>query len=160
VKVYEDVFLAYPTAPRDVTEQLAKDHFMDSLTDFDTKLRVQQSRRATLNDAVRLAVEIEDFSRAHREKGHTRQTNVQQSDSSSKPSQHESSIQDLQRAIENLSGQIKSHLQGKETEKENRPQNVKKPKTEGRPKCHKCKEIGHYTKVLSKYQGKGAGGKV
>jgi hypothetical protein len=53
---------------------------MDYLTDFDTKLRVQQFRSATLNDAVRLAVEIETFLQAHREKGHIRQTNVQQSD--------------------------------------------------------------------------------
>jgi hypothetical protein len=55
------VFLVYPTAPRDVTEQLAKDHFMDSLTDFDTKLRVQQPRPASLNGAVRLVVEVEAF---------------------------------------------------------------------------------------------------
>ena len=62
------VHLAYPTAPREVTEMIAKDQFVDALNDFDMRLRIQQSRPRTLNDAVRLAVEIEAFCRAERQR--------------------------------------------------------------------------------------------
>ncbi|XP_056001631.1 uncharacterized protein LOC130048651 [Ostrea edulis] len=62
--------LAYPTAPREVTEMIAKDQFVDALSDFDMRLRIQQSRPKSLNDAVRLAVEIEAFCRAERQRRH------------------------------------------------------------------------------------------
>lgn len=32
--------LAYPTAPREVTEMIAKDQFIDALTEFDMRLRI------------------------------------------------------------------------------------------------------------------------
>lgn len=35
--------LGYLTAPRDVTEALAKDYFTDALPDIDMRLRIQQS---------------------------------------------------------------------------------------------------------------------
>ena len=60
--------LAYPTAPREVTEMIAKDQFVDALIDFDMRLRIQQSRPKSLNEAIRLAVEIEAFSRAERQR--------------------------------------------------------------------------------------------
>jgi hypothetical protein len=62
------VHLAYPTAPREVTEMITKDQFVDALNDFDMRLRIQQLRPRTLNDAVRLAVEIEAFCRAERQR--------------------------------------------------------------------------------------------
>lgn len=60
--------LAYPTAPREVTEMIAKDQFVDALADFDMRLRIQQSRPKSLNDAIRFAVEIEAFCRAERQR--------------------------------------------------------------------------------------------
>ena len=53
--------LAYPTAPLDVREKLAKEYFIDALTDSDIRLRIKQARPATLNDAIRHAVELEAF---------------------------------------------------------------------------------------------------
>ena len=70
--------LAYPTAPRDVRETLAKEQFIDGLVDSDMRLRIKQSRPKTLNDAVKLAVELEAFNRAERQnnvnRGHLRNT--------------------------------------------------------------------------------------
>ena len=53
--------MAYPTAPLDVRETLAKEYFIDALTDSDIRLRIKQARPATLNDAIRHAVELEAF---------------------------------------------------------------------------------------------------
>ena len=55
--------LAYPTASREITETFSKDQFVDAIDDFDIRLRVQQSRPKTLNEAVALAVEIEAFTK-------------------------------------------------------------------------------------------------
>lgn len=45
--------LAYPTAPIDVRETLAKEQFLDALVDSEMRLRIKQSRPKTLNDAIR-----------------------------------------------------------------------------------------------------------
>jgi hypothetical protein len=44
--------LAYPTAPNDVRETLAKEQFIDSLIDGDMRLRIKQARPINLNDAI------------------------------------------------------------------------------------------------------------
>jgi hypothetical protein len=51
--------LAYPTAPRDVRETLAKEQFIDALHDSDMRLKVKQSRPRNLDDAIKLSVELE-----------------------------------------------------------------------------------------------------
>ena len=58
--------LAYPNAPVDVRETLAKEQFIDSLHNSDMRLRIKQARPTDLNDAVRHAVELEAFDRAER----------------------------------------------------------------------------------------------
>ena len=50
--------LAYPTAPYDIMETLSKEYFIDALFDSDLRLRIKQSRPATLNDAIHQAVEL------------------------------------------------------------------------------------------------------
>jgi hypothetical protein len=50
--------LAYPTAPNDIRESLAKEQFIDALIDVDMRLRIKQARPHSLNDAIRHAVEI------------------------------------------------------------------------------------------------------
>ena len=56
--------LAYPTAPNDVRETLAKEQFIDALISADMRLRIKQARPTNLNDAVRHAVELEAFNKA------------------------------------------------------------------------------------------------
>ena len=56
--------LAYLTAPNDVRETLAMKQFVDALVDADMRLRIKQARPQTLNDAIRLAVELEAFVRS------------------------------------------------------------------------------------------------
>ena len=58
--------LAYPSAPTDVRDVLAKEQFIDSLASSDMRLRVKQARPTDLNDAVRHALELEAFNRAEK----------------------------------------------------------------------------------------------
>ena len=76
--------LAYPTAPSDLRETLAKEQFIDALVSSDMRLRIKQARPANLNDAVRHAVELEAFNRAERRhlegQGYMRVTSEKPSD--------------------------------------------------------------------------------
>ena len=56
--------LAYPKAPSDVRETLAKEQFVDALVNSEMRLKIKQARPVDLNDAVRHAVELEAFCRA------------------------------------------------------------------------------------------------
>ena len=58
--------LAYPKAPSDVRETLAKEQFVDALVNSEMRLKIEQARPVDLNDAVRHAVELEAFYRAER----------------------------------------------------------------------------------------------
>lgn len=49
--------LAYPTAPNDGRETIAKEQYIVALVDADMRLRIKQARAQSLNDAVMLAVE-------------------------------------------------------------------------------------------------------
>ncbi|VDI80983.1 Hypothetical predicted protein [Mytilus galloprovincialis] len=51
--------LAYPTAPLELRDTLAKEQFLDALVDSEMRLRIKQSRPKGLNDTIRLAVELE-----------------------------------------------------------------------------------------------------
>ena len=60
------VNLAYPTVPENVHDTLAKQHFIEALADSEMRIRIKQSRPQNLNDAIRLAVELETFNRTER----------------------------------------------------------------------------------------------
>ncbi|CAC5403728.1 unnamed protein product [Mytilus coruscus] len=70
--------LAYPTAPLELRDTLAKEQFIDALVDSEMRLRIKQSRPKVLNDAIRLAVELEAYNTAEsktlKSMGHLRQT--------------------------------------------------------------------------------------
>lgn len=59
---------AYPSANYQLQETLAKEHFIDALQDADIRWRVFQSRPTSLEDAVRVAVELEAFQVADRQR--------------------------------------------------------------------------------------------
>ena len=61
--------LAYADAAPAMLELLAKDQFIDSLTDVDIKLKVRQSRPETLQLALEAALELESYQLASRQRG-------------------------------------------------------------------------------------------
>ncbi|CAG2215824.1 unnamed protein product [Mytilus edulis] len=70
--------LAYPTAPLELRDTLAKEQFIDALVDSEMRLRIKQSRPKGLNNAIRLAVELEAYntteSKTLKGMGHVRQS--------------------------------------------------------------------------------------
>ena len=65
---------AYPTADYELQETLAKEHFMDVLYDADVRWRVFQSHPTNIDEAVRVAVELEAFQTAERQRGALRRS--------------------------------------------------------------------------------------
>lgn len=59
-------YLAYPTAPGDVRETLAKKQFIDAQIDSGMRLRVKQARPLNLNDAIRHAIKLDAFIKSDR----------------------------------------------------------------------------------------------
>ena len=59
---------AYPEAPAELREVLARDHFIDALADFDTRWKIKQGSPTTLNKALDIAVELEAFQLANRQR--------------------------------------------------------------------------------------------
>jgi len=60
--------LAYPEATEAMVEVLAKDQFVDALQDEDMRLRIRQNKPAMLRDALRLALELESYQLASRQR--------------------------------------------------------------------------------------------
>ena len=56
------VNLVYPTVPENVRDTLAKQHLIEALAESEMRIRIKHN----LNDAIRLAVELETFNRAGR----------------------------------------------------------------------------------------------
>lgn len=148
--------LAYPTAPRDVTEMIAKDQFIDALSDFDMRLRIQQSRPKSLNDAVRLAVEIEAFCRAERQRRHdvgfargaTKDAvDINTASAHSSIGVNEEILklrQEIQQSMRDLENKISKLSASKGSDKSN---DTNAEHVEGFPfKCHYCGRRGHKIK--------------
>jgi hypothetical protein len=61
--------LAYPGAGEEMITTLARDQFIDALHDDDTKLRIRQLRPQTLQRTLEIALELESYSLAGKQKG-------------------------------------------------------------------------------------------
>lgn len=59
---------SYPQAPFLLQQTLAKEHFIDALTDSDMRLRIQQSKPHTVDEAVKLSIELEAFQEAEKQR--------------------------------------------------------------------------------------------
>jgi len=72
VELAEDVEwlarLAYPEATEAMVEVLAKDQFVDALSDEDMRLHIRQNKPVMLRDALRLALELESYQLASRQR--------------------------------------------------------------------------------------------
>jgi hypothetical protein len=59
---------AYPNANYNMRETLALENFLDALDDSDLRWKVAQSRPRSMSDAVRIAVELEAYKKAERQR--------------------------------------------------------------------------------------------
>lgn len=143
--------LAYPTAPNDVRETLAKEQFIDALVDADMRLRIKQARPQSLNDAIRLAVELEafiksDFGRIE-QKSHLRVANGDSSrnDDADNTDELTKCLKGLQSSLNELKSEIRELRKPDDSRRsaQNGSKQRHLPKT---IKCYNCHEEGHISR--------------
>lgn len=57
-------------------ETMCRDHFIDALTDSDMRLQIQQAHPKTIDDATKLAVELDAFNQAEKQRDKRLPTSV------------------------------------------------------------------------------------
>ena len=109
--IWRLINLAYPTAPADLRETLAKEQFIDALVSSDMRLRIKQARPTSLNMAVRHSVELEAFNKAERKHmeglGFMRATNQLEQKEAEKEDELKilkNSMFKMQKTLDNLAG--------------------------------------------------------
>ena len=60
--------LAYPRADQNLITSVAMGFFMDAISDAEMRLKIQQTRPKDVNEAVKVAVELEAFDRAEKQR--------------------------------------------------------------------------------------------
>lgn len=111
---------AYPQAPTELREVLAKDAFVDALEDIDTKWKIKQSRPSTLNEALEIAVELEAFHVANRQKNGPQLRSVQT---------ESKAVADLTDEVATLKAQLKK---------------LQPPEPRRQEGCFSCGAMDHY----------------
>ena len=135
--------LAYPTAPNDVRDTLAKEQFIDALISSDMRLRIKQARPTNLNDAVRHAVELEAFNKAelkHEEgRGYLRTT----AQSENKDNETLKLLKNMQTVMSDMQQEIKTLKQN-----QNKGKFMFKKRTgpQNKRECFRCGKTGHFKK--------------
>ena len=134
--------LAYPEAARSMQESLAKDQFIDSLPEEDMRLKIRQGRPKSLRDAVELALELEAFQVASRQKvkavrGAALETPTQTEVSASDMCKQ--IMQCMQQCIENMLNHSVEETTGPRGRRVRRGPGGKKE-----IKCWSCGQIGHF----------------
>ena len=161
--------LAYPKADPSLIKSLAMGFFVDAISDAEMRLKIQQTRPKDLNEAVKVAVELEAFDRAERQRRgqkYARQTDVQTEGNSELKQLVERMNEDRKKDKSKLSELIDLMKQNQKEvsyDKKNRiPQSKaamnSKPKRRcyicgdekhlantcpKKPKCFACNETGH-----------------
>ena len=131
------VNLAYPTAPIEVRETLAKEQFIDALKKSEMRLRVKQARPMDLNDAIRHAVELDAFNSAERRlnesKGYLREVKPQEK------AETGDTITSLLKAVQDIQKEMKDLKMKVEKGNDNKSNSTV-------VSCHFCKKKGHVKK--------------
>ena len=147
--------LAYPTAPFDVRETLAKEQFIDALHSSDIRLRVKQARPSDLNDAVRHAVELEAFHRTERKKQEGQGYLFSANASDPKPQEKSditiSKMDQLTETLQLIQNELKSLKTQRPGYKRYKPQgqwrpNQRAPGSPRKRECYRCGSTEHFIK--------------
>lgn len=133
---------AYPTGEHGLLDNLAKEHFIDSLPDADTRWKIHQSRPRNLDESVRVAVELEAFQMAEQHRSGKKavrlvkaenNTNTDDMENNIAYQQADTTLNDLPKILENMSKQLE-RLQPKRSYDD-------KKRSRG---CFICNDPGHY----------------
>lgn len=138
--------MAYASAPGEVRETLAKDSFINALTDSNMRIRIKQSRPQNLNEAIRLAVELEAYNRAERQnqisKGHLRVSNTEQTTPVTTAEASETSMEVWMKSMEaNMNALTNAIKQLRTRESARKSYDRKSGDKQGR--CYGCNKESH-----------------
>ena len=128
--------LAYPSAPEEMKDLLAKEQLIDAILDGDTRLRLKQSRPHSLRAALTLAMELESYRLASRQRDfQVRGVNCDTAEGTSteKPGHGECGQDDLLAQVKGLLAEVVSQGRGHPYQGD--------PDT--RPQCWGCGKRGH-----------------
>ena len=153
---------SYPTGDFDLLECLAKDHFIDALTDADSRWRIQQTRPRKLDDAVRVAVELEAFQQAEKQRGLYRKPairTVQFQTTSADKDEHNAQLNDLPKTLSDIQAKLNDITRQMQpsmtTSAQPRPRDNPQYSTPRQPgACFECNEMGHFKNQCPKLRGR------
>ena len=148
---------AYPHAPLSLQETLAKDYFIDALVDSEMRLRIQQAKPQTLDQAVVEAIELEAFERAERQRFQTsnkrtvRSTRIVPDNPQSTENDLLVLVKEMAAELKNLKGQVstmaRSNMRDHKFDVVERGQQDRFAKMSRPPRreftCFGCGEKGH-----------------
>ena len=134
------VLRAYPQATVELREIMAMDYFIDALQDGDIRLRLKQGKPTSVTEAVNMAIELEAFQLAEknrmmsRVKGYVRMSKVDDGYQALKDK-----LACLERQLNKIStekkdGKVVTKLQRQSTRRRRRKS----------VRCWRCNEMGHY----------------
>ena len=157
VELAEDVerlvHLAYPEAAEPMVEILAKDQFVDALPDEDMRLRIRQNKPVTMSDALGVALELEPYQLASRQKAKfVRETQLEKGHLTQRQFGHGAEepagdilqllVDAIRRCSKRPTRPRKPPLHWKERNQPTRPNLI----------CWECKERGHQRRECPKLQ--------
>ena len=135
--------LAYPGAAPAMLELLAKDQFVDALTDEDMRLRIRQNRPETLRGALEAALQLESYQLASKQKCKTvREVHIEHSREPKRNFQklgnQVTNCDDLVQDLQELKKQVTALKQALRRKTPGRQNNLE------RVICWRCRKRGHY----------------
>ena len=139
---------ANPGVPLEIRENMANDSFLDALNDRELELSVFQSQPKSLQDALRIALEIEAFYRSREKRVPLR--SVKQNSESSLV-QNDELVQSLQLRISKLEEELKSvHVSKSETNSVPQFRNKTQKTNKSKVVCFYCDKPRHIAKNCHK----------
>ena len=135
------VHMAFPSAPDEVKETLATDQFINALVDSDIRIRIKQAHPKDLNDAVRLAVELDAYNQAEKQ-------------SSVSATRHEETLDNFKTLLTDLSKKVDNLQKTQFVPQRMHETGPDTPTPKDRKTCYYCKKPGHFRRDCLKLKRK------
>lgn len=138
--------LAYPDASTAMLQVLARDQFIDSLTDEEMRLRVRQNRPSSLKEALQCALELESYQLASRHRRGAGAVREVQLEANSKAAEQKQMVQlqQLQDEIQKMQKSLEAiqRIPEQGNQRPNQRQRGRVPVTSNII-CWNCRKRGH-----------------